>query len=151
MTTEIEKALAILQVEGDEWFTIIDSDGEEVAYIGDKEEKQEEWKDSGTELKWEQWVIENCEPVEPYDEDEWSRKWLVYTDEEADDAWEEELDNYIEEYILPEIPESYRYYFDDEKWKRDARMDGRGHSLSHHDGVEHEESVNGTYYYLYRQ
>lgn len=157
MTTEIEKALAILQVEGDKWFTITNEEGEEIAYIGDGNRAMAEWESRWSfsiediEPSYEQWVIKNCQPVEPYDEYDWGRKWLVYTDEEADDAMEKELDNYIEDCILPEIPEGYRYYFDDEKWKRDARMDGRGHSLSHYDGYEHEESVNGTYYYLYRQ
>ena len=49
---------------------------------------------------------------------------------------DEHLDSYIEECL--EIPEHLRFYFDEEKWKDDARMDGRGHSLSSYDG--HEQS-----------
>ena len=63
---------------------------------------------------------------------------MVLTDYEADRAWEESIDNYIDECILPDLPERYRGYFDIEKFHRDAEYDGRGHSLSPYDGVEHE-------------
>ena len=55
---------------------------------------------------------------------------LVLTDEEADNAWEDSLESYIDEVILPEIPDSYRYYFNRESWKNDARSDGRAISIS---------------------
>lgn len=78
------------------------------------------------------------------------QEYKVMTDKEADDAWEESLDNYIDEYILPEIPTAYQHYFDDEKWKRDAKYDSRGNSLNYYDGTEKEQKVNGTWYYIYR-
>ena len=59
-------------------------------------------------------------------------------------------ENYIEECILPEIPDNLQYYFNNEAWKRDAKMDGRGHSLATYDGAEYEETVNNTTYYIYR-
>ena len=62
-------------------------------------------------------------------------EYMVLTDYEADQAWEEELDHYIDDCM--EIPESIERYFDREAWKRDARMDGRGHVLSSYDGQEH--------------
>lgn len=77
------------------------------------------------------------------------REYVVLTDDEADDAWDAELESYIDDCL--EIPESIEPYFDREAWKRDARMDGRGHSLSRYDGNEYEQTVNGTTYYLYRQ
>lgn len=77
-------------------------------------------------------------------------EYLVLTDEEADEKEDEQLDNYLEECIYPELPENLRYYFDDEAWKRDARMDGRGHMISTYDGAEYEEKVNNTWYYIYR-
>lgn len=89
-----------------------------------------------------------------YDEKiiEWGkREYLVVTDEEADELWEEDLDNYIDECILSELPEQYKCYFDEEKWKDDARLDGRAHSLSRYDESEYEEEVNNTTYYIYRQ
>ena len=79
-------------------------------------------------------------------------EWVVLTDEDADAAWDESLDNYIDDCL--EIPKNLEPYFDREKWKRDARMDGRAHSLGHYDGQEHEVSleVGGKteYFYIYR-
>lgn len=70
--------------------------------------------------------------------------WLVLDDSEADDAWDESLDSYLEECIYPELPSNMAQYFDSEKWKRDARYDGRGHSLSSYDGDEIE--LEGGFY-----
>lgn len=75
--------------------------------------------------------------------------YMVLTDDEADEKWDESLENYIDECL--EIPESMVRYFDREAWKYDARIDGRGHSLSGYDGEENEEKINGTTYFLYRQ
>ncbi len=75
--------------------------------------------------------------------------YMVLTDSEADDKWDESLENYIDECL--EIPKEIINYFDREAWKRDARIDGRGHSLSSYDGNESEEKINGTWYFLYRQ
>ena len=62
--------------------------------------------------------------------------YAIGTKEEADNAWEEALDNYIDECIIPELPEHFTNYFNEERWKDDAKMDGRGHSLSSYDGCE---------------
>ena len=75
----------------------------------------------------------------------------VLTDSEADDRWDEELDLYIEECILPELPDFVSQYFDREAWKRDARFDGRGHAISRYDGEENEQTINGETLYIYRQ
>jgi len=75
-------------------------------------------------------------------------EYIVATDEEADEIEDEYLDNYIDECL--EIPDNIRPYFDEEKWKNDARMDGRGHIIASYDGCEDEEDVNGTTYYIYR-
>ena len=79
------------------------------------------------------------------------REYLVCTDDEADQLWEQSLGNYIDECILPELPEIAKNYFDEEKWKSDARVDGRGHSLAGYDGEEHEAKIGDTWYYVYRQ
>ena len=76
--------------------------------------------------------------------------WSVLTDEEADDKWNEYLNNYIEECILPDLPETAQIYFDKDSWIKDAKYDGRGHSLSSYDGNEESCTINGTEYYLYR-
>jgi len=62
--------------------------------------------------------------------------YAIGTDDEAEYAWEESLDSYIDECIAPELPDHFMSYFDEEKWKHDARIDGRGHSLSGYDGCE---------------
>ena len=78
--------------------------------------------------------------------------YLVCTNEEADDLWDKELDYYLEECVLSEIKDkSLKMYFDENAWKKDAKQDGRGHSLNRYDGSEDEEDVNGTTYYIYRQ
>jgi hypothetical protein len=79
-----------------------------------------------------------------------SAEYAVGTDSEADEAWEASLDSYLEECIYPELPESMKNYFNDEAWKRDARFDGRGHSLSSYDGHENEAEVDGETYYIFR-
>ena len=63
-------------------------------------------------------------------------EYAIGTDEEADDAWDMSLDNYLEECVYPELPETMVNYFDDDAWKRDAKYDGRGHVLSSYDGNE---------------
>jgi len=49
-----------------------------------------------------------------------------------------------------DTPRTDACYFDDEKWKRDARIDGRAHSLSRYDGNEDDQEINGVTYYIYR-
>ena len=72
-------------------------------------------------------------------------EYAIGSDSEADGAWDQSLDSYIEECITPEIEKlevgnlSAYIKFDEEMWKRDARMDGRGHFLSSYDGEENEE------------
>lgn len=76
-------------------------------------------------------------------------EYMVLTDSEAEDAFDAELESYIDECVLTEMPEQYHQYFDREKWKRDAQMDGRG-CLASYDGEEREEQVDGHWYFIYR-
>jgi hypothetical protein len=80
-----------------------------------------------------------------------SHEYLVVDDSTADQLWEDDLDNYLENCVYPKLPANLVQYFDHEKWKCDARFDGRANSLSRYDGNEDEESVNGETYYIYRQ
>jgi len=87
--------------------------------------------------------------VSSYDDNllEYGRQeYLVLTDSEADERWEESLDSYIDDCIIPELPGFAAQYFDEEKWKRDARFDGRGHCLSGYDGQEYE-AAHGLFIY----
>jgi len=93
------------------------------------------------------------EDITEVDEDNYTigqQEYLVLTDSEADDRWEEELNHYIDECILPEVPENIRFYFDEEKWKDDARMEGRGHVIATYDSVEEYETIDEEDYYIYR-
>jgi len=77
-------------------------------------------------------------------------EYLVLTDDEADEKWEESLDNYIDECILPELEGPLASCFDVDKWKQYAKFDGRGAWLASYDGHEHYENVDGTTFYIYR-
>lgn len=66
---------------------------------------------------------------------------LVLTDDEAENRWDEELEYYFDEVVLPEIPDCYQGYIDYEKWVHDARMDGRGHAISRYDGYEDQYKI----------
>jgi len=79
------------------------------------------------------------------------REYLVCTDAEADDEHDADLDNYIDDCVLPELNKQYEKYFDRDAFKQDAQQDGRGHSLGRYDGNEIEQRVGKTDYYLYRQ
>lgn len=160
LTEGQEKAMALRQHLGDDFFIL---DGK--IYQGTEDDTREQYNDEQhemneeTQISFEVWCSENVTEVEEYDTDDYNNDYLILTDAEADDKWDEELDNYIEECITPEIDKiaegqgnlSYYIKFDEEMWKRDAKMDGRGHSLSRYDGHENEEVVNGTTYYIYRQ
>lgn len=100
----------------------------------------------------------NISEVEPakYGEntyDAQGMEWLVLTNEEADAAFNESLDNYIDDVL--EIPAWIVPYFNREAWKNDARHDGRGNALSRYDGEEHEEYgaslTNRVMYFIYKQ
>jgi hypothetical protein len=77
--------------------------------------------------------------------------YLTGNDDEMDSLWDDDLENYIDDCILCELPEQYRSYFDRESWKSDARHDGRGHSLNRYDGGEDSQTVEGEEIYIYRQ
>ena len=62
------------------------------------------------------------------------QKYAVGTEEEADEAWDQADEAWDQ--ALDSMPENLRPYFDREAWKRDARIDGRGHSLASYDGNE---------------
>lgn len=92
-------------------------------------------------------MIENLDDAKDLIDD---GDYLSLDDEEADSLWDTRLEEYIDDVILPELPEAYHLYFDREAWKNDARIDWRGHSIAWYDGGENEQVYNGTTYYIYR-
>ena len=125
----------------------------------DSEEKEialklflEEWEvrdgiiyEAGTE---DEILQDNIYGIDDYSDD---NKYRVLTDYEADEAEDQYLDNYIDECVLEGKSGTLAAYFDRDAFKKDARMDGRGHSLSSYDGEENEIEINGTMYFIYRQ
>lgn len=73
-------------------------------------------------------------------------EYAVGTDEECQDAWDTQLENYIDDCVLGEIPAEYQSYFDRDKFARDCSYAGRGHSLASYDGNEIELG-NGIFAY----
>lgn len=74
----------------------------------------------------------------------------VLTDDEATEAVREYLEDSIDEYLPREFTKSHLFqYFDVEKFVSDNE-DERGSHLAGYDGVENEETVNGTTYYIYK-
>jgi len=80
-------------------------------------------------------------------------KYMVYTDEEADAAQVENLENVLEHCILLDLPETARDYFNRAAWIEDAKIDGRGHNLASYDGEENEITDPETKqeFFAYRQ
>lgn len=151
LSIDVLRQLAFMQHEGESFFIV---NGK--AYEGDKDDIKSDYdaSEENETISFSDYCAANCSEVADFDNDDY----LVLTDEEADEKWEESLDSYIEDYIQPGIDKiaegqgNLQYYikFDEEMWKRDARMDGRGHSLSSYDGCENEETVNDTTFYIYR-
>jgi hypothetical protein len=155
LTVELQKSIALMMHKGEDFF-IIELEEETKVYEGNEEEAKADFLEDikGTEeadilVNFDIYCSNNLTEVEEYDENH--SDYLVCSDDEADEKWEESLDHYLEECIYPELSGNLSNYFDDEAWKRDARHDGRGHSLSSYDGHENEENVNDTTYYIYRQ
>ena len=151
MTTELEKALVILEHEGTPYFI---SEDYENAYHGTEEDARSRYteelhEDEVSDYSFDRYCYDNEKHIEEYDEDR-QDKYRVYTDEEAD----EEADKYLRENITEYFPhdmDTYHWrYVDEEAWRDDMKSDGRGSLLSSYDSEEHEIKINGTTYYLYR-
>ncbi len=166
MEQNILRRLALMQHLGEDFFIVMADDTEETAkaYEGNEEDAREEFRadiegteEAEIESNFEVFCSNNYTEVEELEADD-NGDYLVLTDEEADEKWDESLDSYIADCIMPEfekVEESLgstaNYFkFDEEMWKRDAKMDGRGHSLSGYDGNENEEEVGGETFYIYR-
>ena len=74
-------------------------------------------------------------------------EYLVLTEDERDTRWEDCLDSCLDDGC---IEGTNSPYFDREAWKRDARMDGAGHSLASYDGDEWEFTAGHEEFYIYR-
>ena len=78
--------------------------------------------------------------------------YLAGNDDVMNTAWDDDLENYIDDCLLCEIKdETLKNYFDRDAWKKDAKGDGRGHSLNRYDGGEDCQTVEGEEIYIYKQ
>ncbi len=154
LTQNTLRRMALMQHLGEDFFIL-----NGIAYSGEEDAAKESYEAAKEDYEsFEEFCSNECDEVEELEEDDYSIDYMVLTDAEADVKWEESLDSYIDECITPEIDKlsegagnlSYYITFDEETWKRDARMDGRGHSLSSYDGNENEETVEGETFYIYR-
>jgi len=74
-------------------------------------------------------------------------EYLVLTEDEKEQRWDDCLESYLDDGCVDGADSPY---FDRERWKKDARIDGAGHALSSYDGNEYEFSGFGEYFYIYR-
>ena len=66
------------------------------------------------------------------------RDWMVLTDDEADDAFNKAVENYVDDCM--DIPSNIAPYFNMEAYREDVKMsEGRGPLLASYDGEEREE------------
>ena len=82
-------------------------------------------------------------------ESEIGSNFKVLTDDEATKAFEDSVESSVDDTIA-ELPDHLQRYFDREEYIYD-NFDDRGAQLSTYDGREHEVSINGTTYYIYKQ
>lgn len=156
---DIEKQLAFMQYIDEPYFKI-SHENEDIFYRGKFIEIAREYinrtRDNGFyphSQDFKDYLLIEGETIENYLYFNYSiEDYLILTDEEADEKWDESLEDYIDCCILPELPEQYRRYFDCESFKFDAKFDGRGHSLASYDGEENEEYVEEfrQTFYIYR-
>lgn len=133
---------------GDEYYV-----GDEDALLADFEHQKDEYSNFGEYLEAEAEKLEYAIEQPPYGNYEYEAEggeYLVMTDDEADEVWDERLEGYLDDCVLCDLPDIAQRYFDKDAWKKDAKYDGRGHSISYYDGHEHEVTIDDTDYYIYR-
>jgi hypothetical protein len=144
-----------------------------MSYNDDHAIIESDWDDESCPIDFEEWFEEFDEPIKafalavhcgltPTEAAEVNNlsdegcKWIcngddymVLTDDEAAEMEDEYLDSYIDD--LLEIPDNIRFYFDDERWKEDAKQDGRGSVINNWDGSEWELKIGDEWIYIYPQ
>jgi hypothetical protein len=78
-----------------------------------------------------------------------NRQWAVIPESDIDDVFKEYTDNYVNDCILPEVPENIRSYFDYDKFNEDAQSDGYG-IMSSYDGQDNEQDFDDNLYHILR-
>jgi len=79
-----------------------------------------------------------------------NEEYLVLDEDEKELRWDKALESYLDDGCIEGTDGPY---FDREKWKRDARFDGAGHTLASYDGAEEEvdtSEAGAGWYFIYR-
>ena len=117
---------------------------------------------SNLEIVFQQFCQDQGLDYEDYEAEEWdgivnfsngSEEYSVMDESEAESAFKERLDDYIDECVLSQMPDHLRFYFDRDAFVRDVELgDGRGPTMATYDGHEHEyfPPNSNTAYYIYR-
>jgi len=78
-------------------------------------------------------------------------EYLILDYEEAEERERENIKEYAENEIVPQVPEHLQEYFDTNSWVRDSMdSDDRGQWISQYDGYEHSLIYDDKGYYIYR-
>ena len=80
---------------------------------------------------------------------EGSAEYAIVPEADIDDAFKEYAEQYVDDCILPTMPESTRRYFDMEAFIEDLQVDGYG-IMSSYDGNYEEITVNEKTWYVFR-
>ena len=119
---------------------------EEIAllyYLHTEENETEEWFD---DLK----DTERTQYGEGTVIEQGNAEYAVISDDNVEIAFDNAIDDYVDEAVLPEIPEAYRRYFDLEAFTTDCHHDGLGHTLSSYDGGDNEVTIDGKLWHVFR-
>ena len=82
--------------------------------------------------------------------EEGNAEYAVVPTKSLDRCFENYMDNYIDEVVMPEIPKAYQFYFDNAKFANDCRIsDGYG-TMASYDGNENEIHVGDQMYHIFR-
>lgn len=75
---------------------------------------------------------------------------LILTDDEADEMTRKYLESYIEDSVLPQIPEELQSYFDTDKYINDVLYYGASSILVDYNINKNEYCIDGEYIYIYK-
>ena len=77
-------------------------------------------------------------------------EYAVISDDNVEIAFDNAIDDYVDEFVLPKIPAAYSRYFDLEAFTKDCHHDGLGHTLSSYDGGDNEVTIDGKLWHVFR-
>jgi hypothetical protein len=79
-----------------------------------------------------------------------SEQWGVIFSGHIEGAFKIYAQGWIDEYVLPTIPERYRLYFDSGAFIHDMELEGGYSGMSPYDGNYEEVTIGGQTWYLFR-